>query len=163
MHRALFSAAAAAAAALALLAAGPAGAVSSPPGGDVAYQVEISANLIGPQAYGTWAGQAQVGGGVWLWLELDTNHQGIYDGSDCGRGGAVSDSGTLTWQQVGDQLVVSGVALNGLPPFAQGDIVVPAAFGHATEPMVDVLTGMATFFGVLGIPPAGWAQVEVAP
>lgn len=37
-----------------------AAAPSTPPGGDAAYQVEISASVAGPD-----------GGGSWYWLELD--------------------------------------------------------------------------------------------
>ena len=44
----------------------------TPPGGDAAYQVEISANVGGP-----------TGGGSWYWLELDKDGGGIYAGSDC--------------------------------------------------------------------------------
>jgi hypothetical protein len=142
--------------AAALAFAGSAGAApGTPPGGDAAYQVEISANISGP-----------TGGGIWLWLELDKDGGGVYAGSDCGHGGggASSDKGTLTWQQVGDQLVISGVALNGLPPFAQGPITVPATYGHYRETIVDAFPGMATFFSVIGAPlDTGFSQVQVAP
>lgn len=126
---------------------------STTPGGDVAYQVEISANLPGVQ-----------GGGIWLWLELDKNGQGIYDGSDCGRGGAVSDQGTLSWWPSGGQLVISGVQLNGLPPFAQGDVVVPSSYGHYQWSASQAFPGLQAFFTAIGVPPdAGFAQIQVAP
>jgi hypothetical protein len=135
--------------------AGPAAAAPSmPPGGDAAYQVELSANLGG-----------RMGGGIWLWLELDKDHGGIYAGSDCAHGsGAASDRGTLTWRQVGGQLVISGITLNALPPFAQGDVTVPAAYGHYQETIVAAFPGMANFFAVVGLPlDAGFTQVQVAP
>ena len=49
---------------------------STPPGGDAAYQVELSGNVPG-----------KTGGGTWFWLELDKDGGGIYAGSDCGHGG----------------------------------------------------------------------------
>ena len=88
----------------------------TPPGGDAAYQVEISANVGGP-----------TGGGSWYWLELDKDGGGIYAGSDCAHGsGASGARGTLSWEQQGDQLVIHGVVSPGLPPFAYEPILVPA-------------------------------------
>src|ERR1043166_8050908 len=94
--------------------------------GDV-YQIELSMNIPGKQ-----------GGGVWLWLALNRDGTGDYSGSDCGHGGqgAASDKGDLTWTQVGDQIVISGVTYNGLPtnpmtgdfsPFAP-TITLPATY-----------------------------------
>jgi hypothetical protein len=69
-----------------------AAAPGTPPGGDDAYQVEISANVGGPS-----------GGGSWYWLELDKDGGGIYAGSDCGRGAPASGArGTLSWEQQGE-------------------------------------------------------------
>src|SRR3954471_7996441 len=56
-----------------------AAAPSAPPGGDAAYQVEVSGNVPG-----------KTGGGSWYWLELDKDGGGIYAGSGWGprpRGG----------------------------------------------------------------------------
>src|SRR5438309_2486502 len=49
---------------------------SAPPGGDAAYQVELSGNVPG-----------KTGGGSWFWLELDKDGGGIHAGSDCAHGG----------------------------------------------------------------------------
>src|SRR5439155_9389556 len=79
---------------VALAAAGTASAApSTPPGGDAAYQVELSGNV-----------PAETGGGSWFWLELDKDGGGIYAGSDCahGGGGASADRGSLSWEQQGD-------------------------------------------------------------
>jgi hypothetical protein len=75
----------------------------TPPGGDAAYQVEISANVGGPN-----------GGGSWYWLELDKDGGGIYAGSDCAHGvGASGARGALSWEQLGDQLIIHGVVSPG--------------------------------------------------
>jgi hypothetical protein len=89
---------------LTLATAGPASAYGN---GEV-YQVELSANISGAS-----------GGGVWLWFGLSSDHTGDYHGSDCGHrnGPATSDGGTVTWQLVGSQVVISGVVLNGLGGF----------------------------------------------
>jgi len=137
---------------LTLATAGPASAYGN---GEV-YQVELSANISG-------AG----GGGAWLWFGLSSDHTGDYHGSDCGHanGPAASDGGEVTWQRVGNSVVISGVVLNGLPNPATGlpgfptTVIVPAAFGHYTGKL-------GTFFGAL--PPfidrsAGFSQLQVAP
>src|SRR5207244_10924729 len=101
---------------VALAAAGTASAApSTPAGGDAAYQVELSGNVPG-----------KTGGGSWFWLELDKDGGGIYAGSDCahGGGGASPDRGVLSWERLGDQLVIHGVQSGGLPPFAYEPILV---------------------------------------
>jgi hypothetical protein len=132
-----------------------AAAPSAPPGGDAAYQVEISANVPG-----------STGGGSWYWLELDKDGGGIYAGSDCahGGGGASPARGALTWQQQGGQLVIHGVVSPGLPPFAYEPILVPAAYGHYAETFAQVLPTLATFLTSVGADVSnGSVQVQVAP
>ena len=150
----------AAAAAMATLAGGAAAVATASPaaayGNTSVYQVELSANEPGPG-----------GGGAWLWFGLSSNGTGDYHGSDCGHanGPAASDGGEVTWQRVGNSVVISGVVLNGLPNPATGlpgfptTVIVPAAFGHYTGKL-------GTFFGAL--PPfidrsAGFSQLQVAP
>ena len=125
-----------------------------PPGGDAAYQVEISANVGGP-----------TGGGSWYWLELDKDGGGIYAGSDCAHGtGASGARGTLSWEQQGDQLVIHGVVSPGLPPFAYEPIVVPAAYGHYVETFAEVLPTLTAFLTSVGADVSdGFVQVQVAP
>ena len=71
------------------------------------------------------------GGGVWFWFGLSSDHTGDYHGADCGHGGAgaASDGGDVTWQVVGNQVVISGVVLNGLGEFP-ATVTVPAAYGR---------------------------------
>ena len=111
------------------------------------YQVELSANIAGPS-----------GGGVWLWISLNSDGTGDYAGSDCGHGiGAASDEGNVTWTTSGDSVVISGVTLNGLGGFPT-TITVPAADGHYTGTVGTFLT-LPTF-----IPPfVGTTQLQVAP
>jgi hypothetical protein len=128
---------------------------STPPGGDAAYQVEVSGNVAG-----------NTGGGSWYWLELDKDGGGIYAGSDCahGGGGASAARGTLSWQQQGDQLVIHGVVSSGLPPFAYEPILVPAAYGHYVETFAQVFPTLTAFLTSVGADPSsGSVQVEVAP
>jgi len=129
---------------LTLAAAGPASAYGN---GEV-YQVELSANISGPG-----------GGGAWLWFGLSSDHTGDYHGSDCGHrnGPATSDGGSVTWQVVGSQVVISGVVLNGLGGFP-ATVTVPAAFGHYTGTVGSFIT-LPPF-----IPPGiGSSQLQVAP
>jgi hypothetical protein len=120
-------------------------------------QIELSANAPGRD-----------GGGVWLWIELNSNGTGDYAGSDCGHGGAgaASDKGDVTWQQTGDSIVISGVVLNGLPTNPPVDfspwhttITVPAKTGHY------VGTGVGAFLTLPNFIPAGegFTQLQVAP
>lgn len=133
-----------------LATAGPASAYGT---GQV-YQVELSANISG-----------SLGGGVWLWFGLSSDHTGDYHGSDCGHrnGPAASDGGDVTWQLVGSQVVISGVVLNGLPgpngtPGFPATVTVPAAFGHYTGTIGSFIT-LPSF-----IPPGiGSSQLQVAP
>jgi hypothetical protein len=131
-----------------------AAAPSAPPGGDAVYQVEISANVPGPQ-----------GGGSWFWLELDRDGGGIYAGSDCAHGsGASSARGALTWEQEGDRLFIHGVQSGGLPPFAYEPIIVPAAYGHSVETFEQVLPTLTAFLTSVGADVSnGTVQVQVAP
>ena len=111
------------------------------------YQVELSANISG-----------QHGGGVWLWLELSNDGSVDYTGSDCGHGlGAVPDAGSTKWSQVGDNLVIPNVVLNGLGAFP-ATITVPAVLGHYTGTVGTYIT----------LPPfipadSGNSQLQVAP
>lgn len=141
--------------AAALATARPATAAPSvPPGGDAAYQVEISANVPGP-----------TGGGSWYWLELDKDGGGIYAGSDCAHGsGASGARGTLTWERQGNQLVIHGVVSPGLPPFAYQPILVPATYGHYVETFAQVLPTLTAFLTSVGADVSnGSVQVQVAP
>jgi hypothetical protein len=139
-----------------VIAVGTASAAPSiPPGGDAAYQVELSGNVAG-----------KTGGGSWFWLELDKDGGGIYAGSDCahGGGGASADRGTLTWQQQGDQLVIHGVVSAGLPPFAYEPILVPATYGHYVETFAQVFPALTAFLISVGADPSnGSVQVQIAP
>jgi hypothetical protein len=137
-----------------LVAAGPASADYGPG----AYrQIELSANAAGPH-----------GGGVWLWIALYPDRSGDYAGSDCGHGeGAASDKGDVTWEPVGDSIVISGVVLNGLPTDpAHGDfspwhttITVPAETGHYSA------SGVGAYLTLPAFIPAGegFTQLQVAP
>ena len=142
----------AAAAAAALLAGGAAlataGQARADYGSGAIYNIELSANLSGPQ-----------GGGAWLWIQLSSNGTGDYSGADCGHGGAgaAHDSGTVTWHFSGSQVVISPVILNGLGGFP-ATVTVPAAFGHYTGTLGSFIT-VPPF-----IPPnVGTSQLQVAP
>ena len=127
-----------------LATAGPASAY----GNSEVYQVELSANISGSG-----------GGGVWLWFGLSSDHTGDYHGADCGHrnGPATSDGGDVTWQVVGNQVVFSGVVLNGLGGFP-ATVTVPAAYGHYTGTIGSFIT-LPPF-----IPPGiGSSQLQVAP
>jgi hypothetical protein len=113
------------------------------------YQIELSANVAGPQ-----------GGGVWLWIELNRDGAGDYRGSDCGHGlGAVRDSGDVSWtlSPSGDQVIITSVALNGLGGFP-ATVTVPAKTGHYTGTV-------GTFITLPAFIPAGagFSQLQVAP
>jgi hypothetical protein len=113
-------------------------------------QVELSDNIAGQQ-----------GGGVWLWLELSSDHSVDYSGSDCGHGGegAASDKGSATWKFVNNntKIEIDGVVLNGLGGFVT-TITVPATPGHYTGTDKTFLT-LPSFIPA-GI---GNAQLQVAP
>jgi hypothetical protein len=133
-----------------------AGVASADYGKGAVYQVEITANLAGPQ-----------GGGIWLWIELDGNGTGAYQGADCGHGGgAIHDSGDVTWQDNGNGTIsISGVNLLGLE-FAFGigptTITVPSTYGHTSYGASD--NPFLTIFDNLpGFLTGGKAQVQVAP
>jgi hypothetical protein len=143
---------AAAAAAATLAGGGAALATASPAAADygqgAVYQIELSANAKGPD-----------GGGVWLWFGLNRDHTGDYQGSDCGHGGvgAAHDGGDVTWSVEGNQVVISGVVLNGLDGF-HATVTVPAAYGHYTGTLGSFIT----------LPPfipadIGFSQLQVAP
>jgi hypothetical protein len=128
---------------------------STPPGGDAAYQVELSGNVAG-----------KTGGGSWFWLELDKDGGGIYAGSDCahGGGGASADRGALTWEKQGDQLVIHDVVSGGLPPFAYEPILVPATYGHYVETFAQVFPTLTAFLTSVGVDlSTGSVEVQVAP
>jgi hypothetical protein len=143
---------------VAACAAAFAAAASADYGPNAYRQIELSNNVPGPQ-----------GGGVWLWIELNSNGTGDYAGSDCGHGGvgAASDKGDVTWQPAGDMIVISGVVLNGLPTDPQhGDfspwhatITVPAQTGHYSTSGVGAYLTLPSF-----IPASqGFTQIQVAP
>jgi hypothetical protein len=110
------------------------------------YEVELSANVGGRD-----------GGGVWLWIELDSTGGGDYTGADCGHGaGAVSDKGEVTWASSNGWITISGVHLNGFGGFPT-TITVPATYGHYHGTV-------GTFLTLPGIPPfLGTSQLQVAP
>jgi hypothetical protein len=144
-HRALGLGAAAALAAGMMTAAGPAYAEY---GNMATYQVELSANVSGAH-----------GGGVWLWLELSSDHTVDYQGADCGHanGPAAHDSGSTTWSLSDGRLVIPDVVLNGLGGFP-ATVTAPAQDGHYT----------GTIGSFISLPPfippgAGSSQLQVAP
>jgi hypothetical protein len=111
-------------------------------------QIELSANIGGRH-----------GGGVWLWIVLNSNGKGDYAGSDCGHGGvgAASDKGDVEWERVGSNLMITGVVLNGLEGFPT-TVTVPAKTGHYKGTVGEFLT-LPAF-----IPPnIGNSQLQVAP
>ncbi len=134
-------------------------AASADYGTGAVYQIELSANIPGSN-----------GGGVWLWITLNSNGGGDYAGSDCGRGAAGrarSDAGDVTnWfyadqngtaDPAGNYVVVKGVALNGLGGFPT-TITVPRSYGHYTGTIDSFLT-------LPGFIPSGigFSQLQVAP
>ena len=126
----------------ALLSAALASPAAADYGKGAVRQVEISANSGGHD-----------GGGVWLWIALDSNGTGDYTGSDCGHGfGAVADKGDVTWSSDGTTITIQGVVLNGLGGLPV-TITVPWTVGHymynSTLP-------------VLGVPFNANTQVQVA-
>ncbi len=111
------------------------------------YQVELSANVGGPQ-----------GGGAWLWIQLNANGTGDYTGSDCGHGlGAVADAGDVTWSSTDGSLTIHGVVLNGLNGY-HTTITVPSAYGHYSG-AIDTFLTLPPFIPS-GI---GNSQLQVAP
>lgn len=119
------------------------------------YQIEISENCNGLQS----CDLAQ-GNGVWLWIELNADGTGDYEGADCAHGvptptgvisGAFHDSGDVTWTSDGQTITITGVTLLGTLPLT---VTVPAAYGHYSESTDSVLPGF---------PVPGLAQVQVAP
>jgi hypothetical protein len=120
------------------------------------YQVEISANCVGP----TTCVPGKVNGfGIWLWAELNPDGAGDYEAADCGHGfgdsSAFHDSGAVAWSSNGSTLTITGAAIFG--DAVPMTITVPAQYGHYDKPLVNVIT-------VAGFPPLpGWAQVQIAP
>jgi hypothetical protein len=120
------------------------------------YQIERSVNSSGPR-----------GGGVWLWITLNSSCTGDYAGSDCGHGGAgtASDKGDVTWHYDGNNVVIEGIELNALPnsivPFIpppyQTTITLPRTYGHYTGNDHAFLT-LPSF-----LPVGGFSQLQVAP
>jgi len=134
------------------------------------YQVEISLN--GTNATNCEVAQLPPGAGygVWLWLELNSDHTGDYTGSDCGHGlgdsGAIADLGDLHWEvdpSDDTQLLITDVKLfGGLAPTT---ITVPRAYGHYVKDGTEVF-GIDT--SVLppqfhNFRPVGRTQLQVAP
>jgi hypothetical protein len=126
---------------------GIAGPAAADYGNGAVRQIELSANVAGPQ-----------GGGLWLWIELNGNHTGDYNGADCGHGdGAASDKGDVWWETVGSNIVIHNVVLNGLGGF-NATVTVPWATGHYTG-TVGSFIALPPF-----IPPfVGTSQLQVAP
>jgi len=112
-------------------------------------QVELSANVGGRE-----------GGGVWLWIGLNSNGTGDYAGSDCGHGGqgAASDKGDVEWEREGESIVIKGIVLKGLGGF-ETTVTVPYRTGHYKGTLGTFLT--------LPLPPEvtalGFSQLQVAP
>lgn len=127
----------------------PVASASADYGTGAEHQIELSANLAG-----------RGGGGVWLWIELNSEGTGNYAGSDCGHGGqgAAADKGDVEWEEVEGQLVIHGVVLSGLGEFPT-TVTVPAESGH--------YTGSLGSFIELPFPPevteSGNSQLQVAP
>ncbi len=125
-------------------------------GPSAVHQVEISANLP-PNVFGPGTG-----GGIWLWIELDSTSTGTYQGADClhhapainpsSPTSAVHDSGDVAWSSNGSTITITGVVIGGTVPVT---IVVPES-GHET-------TSVGVVFPGLVPPGVGTAQVEVAP
>lgn len=117
-------------------------------GNTAIYQIALSMNIPGTQ-----------GGGVWIWLELSSDHSVDYSGADCGHGGqgAAADHGSTTWSSSNGTLTIPGVILNGLGGFP-ATITTPAKTGHYTG--TD-----ETFITLPGFIPAGigFSQLQVAP
>jgi len=111
-------------------------------------QIELSANLGGRD-----------GGGVWLWIELNSKGKGDYAGSDCGHGGlgAAADKGDVEWKEVGGELVITGIVLNGLEGF-HTTVTVPSNVGHYTGSLGSFVTLPAFIPSSLGN-----SQLQVAP
>jgi hypothetical protein len=127
-------------------------------GNNAVHQVEISANLA-PNVFGPGTG-----GGIWLWIELDSGGTGDYTGSDClhrtpisPQTGAVADRGDVTsWTSDGTTITITGVVIGGDTPVT---ITVPES-GHETVSLGDVFQGLTP----PGVPaPPGTAHVQVAP
>jgi hypothetical protein len=127
-------------------------------GKSAVYQIELSANLVGQDSR-LLGGE---GGGVWLWIELSSDHTGDYSGADCGHGsegsGAAADMGEVTWWYSNGMIIISGVVLNGLGGYPT-TITVPDTYGHYSGSIGSFLT--------LPFPPAitssGFSQLQVAP
>lgn len=144
----------------AALLAGPATALAygNATGNGALYQIEISANSVGPAV-----ADHSTGGGGWFWIELDKDGTGDYTGSDCVHGdpvagsGAFPDSGEVSWSSDGDTLTIDGVALvGGLVPVT---ITLPDAYVHYRTTIGDFLK-----VDVPGFPlPDGWAEITIAP
>lgn len=135
-----------------ILAAAAAGATSATAladyGNSAQYQIELSANISGKS-----------GGGVWLWISLNSDGTGDYSGADCGHGGAgaASDKGDVTWTTSRGSVVISGVVLDGLGGFPTV-ITVPTAYGHYTGTVGTFLT-LPNFIPSF----VGNSQLQVAP
>ena len=144
-------------AAAAVLALGYAATASADYGPHAYRQIELSGNAAGP-----------TGGGVWLWIALNSDGSADYSGSDCGHGGAgaASDKGDASWHPDGSNIVITGVVLNGLPTNPPFDfspwhttITVPAKIGHYSASGVGAFLTLPSF-----IPPdEGSTQLQVAP
>jgi hypothetical protein len=115
------------------------------------FQIEISANNVG----------GVPGDGVWLWIALNRDGTGDYQGTDCvhtgsaGLNGAAHESGDVQWTNAAGQLTITGVRLvGGLFPVT---VVVKDRIGHYVGPSDSFVQGFA--LGPIG----GTAQVQVAP
>jgi hypothetical protein len=119
------------------LGAAAGGVAASSSSNGVLGQVEVSANCDNPNFY--LCSPAAFGlGGIWLWIEIDSNGQAVVSGAGCGhvlggpRGGAGPIHGTTTWtySPAGFQFATdpNGVYYNinvGAGPFA-----FPSTVGH---------------------------------
>jgi len=121
-----------------------AGNASADYGNTAVRQIEISANVPG-----------KLGGGAWLWIELSSDGTGTYAGADCGRGGAASDKGDVTWTSDGTTISISGVIFNGFNGLPV-PVTVPWQTGHYAG------TIQSDFPSLVFLPP-GFSQTTVAP
>jgi hypothetical protein len=138
---------------LAAALAGPAALATAPNafadyGPGAPYQIEISDNSPG----------GVPGNGAWLWIELNADGTGDYQGAICIHtgptgDGAESEQGDVTWSDAAGTLTITGITL--IHHTVPVTITVPDIDGHYTEPSSSVITP--------NLITGGTAQIQVAP